>query len=76
VRLLIQSYPLPFLNNNNPDPTSIFSSIRLIFSISDIQPEEDFDEEEPESDSESDVDENPAPYPVRAALTITKVRIS
>jgi len=47
-------------------------NIRLIFSISDIQPEEDFEEEEPESDSESDVDENPAPYPVRAALTITK----
>lgn len=56
----------------NPDLTPILSSIRIIFSIADVQPEEDF-EEEPESDSESDVDEN-GPYPpVRAALSISKV---
>ena len=45
-----------------------------MFSIADIQSEEDF--EESESDSESDADENPAPYPVRAALSITKVLLS
>lgn len=49
--------------------TSSVSSIRVIFSIADIQPEEDF-EEEPETESEVD---DPAPYPVRAALSITKV---
>ena len=60
-----------FLNNFS----QILSSIRVIFSIADIQAEEDFEEEEPESDSESDIDDNPQ-YPVRAALSITKVLIS
>ena len=45
-----------------------------MFSIADVQAEEDL--EELESDSESDVDDSPAPYPVRASLTITKVLIS
>lgn len=43
-------------------------NIRVIFSIADIQAEEDF-EEEPEVESEA---EDPAPYPIRAALSITK----
>jgi len=45
-------------------------NIRIIFSIADIHPEEDF--EENDADGETDPDENPAPYPVRAALSITK----
>lgn len=48
----------------------LLSSIRLIFTIADIQTEEDFDEEETEA--ESDV-EDLALYPVRATLSITKV---
>jgi len=43
-------------------------NIRVIFSIADIQAEQDF-EEEPEVDAET---ENPDPYPVRAALSLTK----
>jgi len=45
-------------------------NIRIMFSITDIQPEEDM--EELESDSESDVEDAPAPYPVRASVSITK----
>jgi len=44
--------------------------IRVIFSIADIQPEEDYEEPDNENDTESEVD--PPPYPVRAALSITK----
>ena len=51
--------------------THILSSIRVIFSIADIQAEEDF--EDPESEEDAEAPEDPAPYPVRAALSITKV---
>jgi complement component 1 Q subcomponent-binding protein len=47
-------------------------NIRVMFSIADVQAEEDMSELENESDSESDVDDNPAPFPVRASLSITK----
>src|SRR4051812_41535253 len=49
---------------NNPAS----SSIRIMFSIADVQSEEEFDD--PELDSE----EQPQGYPLRASLSITKVR--
>jgi len=48
-------------------------NIRVIFSIADIQADEDF-EEEPEVDAEVDAP-GPGPYPVRAALSITKSNV-
>lgn len=48
----------------------LFSSLRIIFSIGDIQAEEDFQDPEGEEDPEA---ENVTPYPVRASLSITKV---
>lgn len=45
-----------------------------MFSIVDIQAEEDFEEEERET-ADSEI-ESPAPYPIRASISITKVLFS
>ncbi|GLB42207.1 putative regulatory protein suaprga1 [Lyophyllum shimeji] len=48
-------------------------NLRLMFSIADIQgQEEDFQSSEPESEAEPDVEEPLHSYPIRASLSITK----
>ncbi|KAF8069064.1 mitochondrial glycoprotein [Lyophyllum atratum] len=49
-------------------------NIRLMFSIADIQSEEeDFQSNEPEAESEADAEDEPLhSYPIRASLSITK----
>lgn len=52
----------------------IVCSIRLMFSIVDIQTEQETDFEELEEGQEADEDEPVHSYPIRCSFNITKVR--
>ena len=53
----------------------VICSIRLIFSIADIQAEQEPEFEEGQEDADEDADAPLHSYPIRCSFSFTKVRI-